>query len=135
MPDWRGAARCLFTCDQSRGARGPPREARPGGGRLSHRRGEAIVPGRGGGQAAALRRGSHRPIQAGDQKQRRQEEQRQRRQAAVSSGHGETESRLKDMPNREGTSPGGGERGPAGFVLITKASSPLTVLRAPVEKG
>lgn len=105
----------LFTCRRSGGAEEAPRGGRLGGRRLS----EAIVPGRGGGQAAALLRCSRLPIQAGNQKQRRQkEQQRRRRQVAFSSGHGERGDRLKDIPNRERREPR-----PARFVLITKASS------------
>lgn len=91
----------MFTCYESGGAEKSPQGGRVGGRRVSDRDGEAIVPGRGGGQAAALLRCSHRPIQAGNQKQRRQKEEQQRRQVAFSSGHGERGSRLKDIPDRE----------------------------------
>ncbi|KAA8579461.1 hypothetical protein FQN60_006554, partial [Etheostoma spectabile] len=106
----------------SGGAEESPRGARVGDRRVSDRNGEPIVPGRGGGQAAALLRCSHRPIQARNQKQQRQKEQQRRQHGALSGGHGERGCRLKDITNRERF--GEGRRtSPVGFVRITKASS------------
>ncbi|TNN49330.1 hypothetical protein EYF80_040505 [Liparis tanakae] len=103
------------------GAEESSRGARCGGGRVSDRDRGAIVPGRGGGgrgQAAALLRGSHRPMQARNQKQRRQKAQQRR--GAFSSGHGETGSGPKDITNQ---GPARDQKNEAVCVLITKAAS------------
>lgn len=104
-----GPPLCLFTCSQRRGRQDPRRA----GHHVSHRGREPIVPGWGGGQAAALPPCFPRPIQAGDQQRRRQrEEQQQRRQVASSGGHVGRGGRLKDITRRE-EGARGGERGPS----------------------
>lgn len=85
---------CLFTCYQTRRVGKSFR-----GGRVCERGAGAIVCGPGADQAAALVRSSHRPIQAQNQQQRRQK--KLQRRVALSSGHGERGSRLKDITNRE----------------------------------